>query len=79
MSAMKRYAEDVAELIRRAERAAWEPTAPLRMAALRAVFEDCGTAAEVYANPVMVARLLTKAATREFMNQRKATVYRVAG
>lgn len=76
---MKRFQEDVTELIRRAGEAAWEPTSTLRMAALRSVFEDCGTAATVYANPVLVARILTKAVTKEFMYQRKATVYRVAG
>ena len=76
---MKRFADDMDELTYRAMRAAWESTASERMAALTQVFQDCGTAAKVYADPVRVTQLLVSAAVKAFMDERKATVYRVAG
>jgi hypothetical protein len=79
MSLMKRYAEDVETLTLRAAYAAWEPTSTLRMKALTEVFGDCRTAANIYANPAMVARLFVKAVTKAFMHERTVTTYREAG
>lgn len=79
MSLIKRFTEDLETLTLRASYAAWEPTSQLRMRALTAVFEDCGMAAKVYADPTRVTQLLVNAVVQEFMSQRKASVYQVAG
>lgn len=79
MSLMKRYQEDTEELTRRATEAAWESTGERRKAALDTVFQDCGTAARIYADPRRVTQYLVIAVGRAFMGARKATVYRVAG
>lgn len=75
MSLMKRYAEDIEELTSRAAKAAWEETSDKRMAAITEVFEDCGTAAAIYAQPAEVVTAFVKAVTQAFMAQRKATTY----
>jgi hypothetical protein len=75
---MKRFSEDMTSLTDRAARAAWLETSTMRMKALRLVFEDCGPAAEVYANPRLVRQLFVSAVTKAFMENRKATVYREA-
>lgn len=76
---MKRFADDTADIQYRAMRAARETTASERMAALTEVFQDCGTAATVYADPTRVTQLLVSAAVKAFMDERKETVYRHAG
>jgi hypothetical protein len=75
---MKHFSEDYASLTERATRAAWLETSTLRMQELRLVFEDCGPAAEVYANPRLVRQLFVSAVSKAFMENRKATVYRQA-
>lgn len=72
---MKRYSEDIESLKLRATYAAWEPTPELRFKAMDAVFEDCGTAAKIYADPATVTIFLVKAAAREFLTVRKRTEY----
>lgn len=79
MSYMKSFEADLHTLTYRAACAAWEETAALRMAALTRVFEDCGTAAKVYADPKRVTQILVSSVVKEYMSCRKATAYRVAG
>jgi len=79
VSLMKRYAEDMRHLTERARDAAWKETAAERMSAIRTVYEDCGTAATVYADPIAVAEQLVTAVTREFLRNRKQIEYRLAG
>jgi hypothetical protein len=75
---MGRFAIDCEELTERAMRAAWLETSTLRMQAVSLVFQDCGVAAEVYANPRLVRQLFVSAVTKAFMENRKATTYREA-
>jgi hypothetical protein len=75
---MKAYISDLEDLTWRAASAAWLETSTLRMEALRAVFEDCGKSAQIYADPGMAAKLFVKAVTKEYLHQRKATTYREA-
>jgi hypothetical protein len=79
VSYIKAFEADRHTLTYRAACAAWEETAALRMAALTRVFEDCGTAAKVYADPRRVTQILVSAVTKEYMRCRKTTAYRVAG
>ena len=79
MSLMKRYAEDMADLTHRGTLAAWEPTAEARRAALDIVFQDCGTAARIYADPGHAAKTFVSAVVRAFMDARKSKTYQYAG
>lgn len=76
---MKRFASDMETLSLRASYAAWEPTKELRTQAMATILEDCGKAAEVYADPGYAAKVFVSLVVREFMSQRKATMYRLAG
>lgn len=79
MSLIKRYAEDMADLTYRGTLAAWEPTADKRRAALDVVFQDCGTAARIYADPGHAAKTFVSAVVRAFMDARKSKTYQHAG
>lgn len=74
MSLIQRYADDMANLRLRAVGIAWHEDANYRAMALTELFEDCGTAASVYASPGEVAVLFVNAVSEtyaaEFMAQR---------
>lgn len=74
MSLMKRYAEDSEALADRAAVAAWIESTDERFEALRAIYEDCHTAADIYADPAAVAELFVKTVTDTFHDARGLVV-----
>jgi hypothetical protein len=79
MSLTKRFQEDIDNLTHRAAEAAWLETSTERMAAIRRVFQDCGSSALIYNDPPTITDLFVKAVSKAFMDARKAKIYRVAG
>jgi hypothetical protein len=79
VSLTKRFQEDVDDLTHRAAKAAWLETSTERMAAIRIVFQDAGTASLIYNDPPTITVLFVKAISKAFMDARRATIYRVAG
>lgn len=76
MSAMKAFAEDIESLKLRAIGIAWNTDPAYRAMVLSELFDDCGTAASVYADPASVVVLFVNAVSEtyaaEFMAQREA-------
>jgi hypothetical protein len=72
---MKAFAEDTESFKLRAIGIAWNTDPGHRAAALTTLFEDCGTAAGVYADPASVVVLFVNAVSEtyaaEFMAQRQ--------
>ncbi|AWN05313.1 hypothetical protein SEA_IBANTIK_91 [Streptomyces phage Ibantik] len=76
MSLMKRYKEDCDEFQLRAVGIVWNPSKQDREELITELFEDCGTAASVYADPASVCalfvNLVSETYAAEFMVQREA-------
>ncbi|MFF9649702.1 hypothetical protein [Streptomyces sp. NPDC014622] len=70
MSLTNRFVVDTGELGEMAGNAAWLDTSTERLRALTAVFAECGERANVYADPMFVARTLVKEAASAFRFQR---------
>jgi hypothetical protein len=73
---MKRYKEDCEGFQLRAVGIAWNPDPKDRAELITELFEDCGTAAAVYADPASVCalfvNLVSETYAKEFMAQREA-------
>ncbi|MET7984578.1 hypothetical protein [Streptomyces sp. NPDC005281] len=66
MSLIKRFMDDEDELSEMAANAAFLDSPSERLRALTLVFQECGTRAQVYANPMEAARILVKGAVLYF-------------
>lgn len=74
MSLMKRYAEESEVLADRAAVAAWIDDMEERFEVLRQLYEDCHTAADIYADPAAVAELFVRTVTTTFNDARALVV-----
>ncbi|MFF4706909.1 hypothetical protein [Streptomyces sp. NPDC001297] len=74
MSLMKRYAEESEALADRAAVAAWIEDTEERFEVLRQLYEDCHTAADIYAHPAAVAELFVNTVSRTFFDARGLVV-----
>ncbi|MFE9456003.1 hypothetical protein [Streptomyces californicus] len=74
MSLMKQYGMESEELANRAAVLAWTVDTEERFAALRRLYEDCHTAADIYADPARVANLFVGTVTDTFHDARAVVV-----
>lgn len=69
MTYIQRYAADMEEFKLRAIGAAWETTPCARIRSLTAIFSDCRTAAQIYADPQKVRKLFVCAVSEVFRTE----------
>lgn len=72
MSLIKRYVEDSEAVAERAAVIAWEPEFSERFEQLSLLFGDCGTMAQIYAEPRVVAGMLVRLAVSTYQQSRRS-------